>query len=139
MHHVCVCTRRGELIASCVCVYQEGGAKQVKQLFPFTKFFDNAPQPLFHGESYAQDMDIADGCFRHIRKIFTQLEVPATLTPMFTVVTLTPTCIIATLTPMFTVAILTFMYVVATLTSMFNVGILTFMFIVATFTTMGSQ
>ena len=95
--------------------------KQVKQLFPFTKFFDNAPQPLFYGESYAQDMDIADGCFRHIRKIFTQLEVPATLTPVFTVVTLTPACIVATLTPMF------------------NVVILTFMFIVAIFTTMGSQ
>ena len=82
---------RGDLIAFCVCLYegsgvdcvlrvylyQEGGVKQVKQLFPFTKFFDNAPQPLFLEESYEQDMDIADGCFRHIRKIFTQLEVTA--------------------------------------------------------------
>ena len=129
---VCVCTRRGGLIASyvCVCVYQEGGVKQLKQLFPFTKFFDNAPQPLFHGESYAQDMDIADGCFRHIRKIFTQLEVPATLTPVFTVVTLTPTCIVVTLTPVFTVVTLTPACIVATLTPMFNVAILTFMCIV---------
>nr|KAG5690022.1 hypothetical protein BaRGS_013372 [Batillaria attramentaria] len=53
---------------------KEGGVKQIKQLFPFTKFFDNAPQPLFHGESFEKDMDIAEGCFRHIRKIFTQLE-----------------------------------------------------------------
>ena len=104
--------------------------KQVKQLFPFTKFFDNAPQPLFHGESYAQDMDIADGCFRHIRKIFTQLEVPATLTPVFTVVTLTPMFTVVTLTPMFTVVTLTPACIVATLTPMFNVVILTFMCIV---------
>ncbi|PVD23785.1 hypothetical protein C0Q70_17059 [Pomacea canaliculata] len=53
---------------------KEDGVKQIKQLFPFTKFFDNAPQPLFYGESFEQDMDIAEGCFRHIRKIFTQLE-----------------------------------------------------------------
>lgn len=50
------------------------GAKVIKQSFPFTKFFDNAPQPLFTGESYDKDMDMAEGCFRHIRKIFTQLE-----------------------------------------------------------------
>lgn len=46
----------------------------VKELFPFTKFFSNAPQPLFSGESYEKDLDIAEGCFRHIKKIFTQLE-----------------------------------------------------------------
>ncbi|KAK7100268.1 RNA helicase aquarius-like [Littorina saxatilis] len=53
---------------------KEDGAKQIKQLFPFTKFFDNAPQPVFQCQSFEQDMDIAEGCFRHIRKIFTQLE-----------------------------------------------------------------
>uniref|UniRef100_T1J5U4 RNA helicase aquarius n=1 Tax=Strigamia maritima TaxID=126957 RepID=T1J5U4_STRMM len=42
--------------------------------FPFSKFFDTAPQPIFKGQSYKEDMDIAEGCFRHIRKIFTQLE-----------------------------------------------------------------
>lgn len=43
--------------------------------FPFHKYFSNAPQPVFKGRSYEEDMDIAEGCFRHIKKIFTQLEV----------------------------------------------------------------
>lgn len=42
--------------------------------FPFKKYFANAPQPVFKGQSYQEDMDIAEGCYRHIRKIFTQLE-----------------------------------------------------------------
>lgn len=42
--------------------------------FPFHAFFDNAPKPLFKGMSYQEDMDIAEGCFRYIEKIFTQLE-----------------------------------------------------------------
>jgi len=40
------------------------------------EFFKNAPQPIFKGRNYAEDMEIAEGCFRHIKKIFTQLEVP---------------------------------------------------------------
>lgn len=43
--------------------------------FPFHKYFSNAPQPVFKGRSYEEDMDIAEGCYRHIKKIFTQLEV----------------------------------------------------------------
>ncbi|KAK2717182.1 hypothetical protein QYM36_007331, partial [Artemia franciscana] len=31
--------------------------------FPFTVFFANAPQPLFKGKIYDEDMDIAEGCF----------------------------------------------------------------------------
>ncbi|XP_038597174.1 RNA helicase aquarius isoform X2 [Tachyglossus aculeatus] len=46
----------------------------VSRLFPFHKYFANAPQPVFRGSSYAEDMEIAEGCFRHLRKIFTQLE-----------------------------------------------------------------
>lgn len=49
-------------------------AQEVSELFPFTKFFENAPQPLFSGESYEKDFGIAEGCFRYIKKIFTQLE-----------------------------------------------------------------
>lgn len=49
--------------------------KTVRELFPFTKFFETAPQPLFKGKSYEEDLDIAEGCFRHIKRIFTQLEV----------------------------------------------------------------
>ncbi|XP_063040700.1 RNA helicase aquarius isoform X2 [Engraulis encrasicolus] len=53
---------------------REVGVELVASLFPFPKYFHNAPQPLFHGHSYEEDMDIAEGCFRHIKKIFTQLE-----------------------------------------------------------------
>ena len=47
----------------------------MKELFPFNKFFENAPQPLFKGQTYEEDLEIAEGCFRHIKKIFTQIEV----------------------------------------------------------------
>lgn len=44
------------------------------QLFPFTRFFDDAPQPLFPGQSYVDDLKVAHGCFTYISRIFTQLE-----------------------------------------------------------------
>ncbi len=47
----------------------------MKEFFPFLKFFENAPQPLFKERTYEEDFEIAEGCFRHIRRIFTQLEV----------------------------------------------------------------
>ncbi|XP_071117060.1 RNA helicase aquarius-like [Haliotis cracherodii] len=53
---------------------KEQNVKVINEIFPFSKFFDNAPQPLFKRRSYAEDLDIAEGCFRHIKKIFTQLE-----------------------------------------------------------------
>ncbi len=34
--------------------------------FPFKKFFENAPQPLFKGLSHAEDLEIAQGCFRYL-------------------------------------------------------------------------
>ncbi|XP_046401770.1 RNA helicase aquarius isoform X1 [Ischnura elegans] len=48
--------------------------KIISNEFPFHRFFDNAPKPLFKGQSYEEDMEIAEGCFRYIEKIFTQLE-----------------------------------------------------------------
>merc|ERR1719210_1602308 len=42
--------------------------------FPFTKYFADAPQPLFKGQSYAEDLEIAMGCWRHISDVFQQLE-----------------------------------------------------------------
>ncbi|KAJ3080056.1 hypothetical protein HK102_003346, partial [Quaeritorhiza haematococci] len=43
--------------------------------FPFTSFFDNAPQPLFPPEaSFEECLDIAEGCYRHIKNMFDQLE-----------------------------------------------------------------
>ncbi|TRZ02669.1 hypothetical protein DNTS_024402 [Danionella cerebrum] len=52
----------------------EEPAEVVASHFPFHQYFSNAPQPLFRGGSYQEDMEIAEGCYRHIRKIFTQLE-----------------------------------------------------------------
>ncbi|XP_035388468.1 RNA helicase aquarius isoform X2 [Electrophorus electricus] len=53
---------------------QEVTPQDVASHFPFHKYFSNAPQPVFKGKTYQEDMDIAEGCYRHIRKIFTQLE-----------------------------------------------------------------
>lgn len=36
----------------------------VDEEFPFHKFFDNAPQPLFKRNSYEEDLKIACSCFR---------------------------------------------------------------------------
>ena len=38
--------------------------KTIKDEFPFHRFFDNAPKPLFKSQSYEEDMEIAEGCFR---------------------------------------------------------------------------
>ncbi|KAI5707105.1 hypothetical protein M8J75_014536 [Diaphorina citri] len=48
--------------------------KTIKTEFPFHGFFENAPKPLFKEKSYETDMEIAEGCFRYIEKMFTQLE-----------------------------------------------------------------
>lgn len=53
---------------------REVKTEDVASHFPFHKYFSNAPQPVFKGQSYQENMDIAEGCYRHIRKIFTQLE-----------------------------------------------------------------
>uniref|UniRef100_A0A9J8CR56 RNA helicase aquarius n=1 Tax=Cyprinus carpio carpio TaxID=630221 RepID=A0A9J8CR56_CYPCA len=53
---------------------REVKTEDVASHFPFHKYFSNAPQPVFKGQSFQEDMDIAEGCYRHIRKIFTQLE-----------------------------------------------------------------
>ncbi|XP_063707017.1 RNA helicase aquarius [Culicoides brevitarsis] len=48
-------------------------AEDFSQLFPFTKFFSDAPQPLFKG-SYEENLEIANDCYRYICQIFTELE-----------------------------------------------------------------
>jgi len=58
---------------------QHAKVEKVQELFPFTKFFENAPQPIFKGRTFEEDFDIAEGCFQHVKKIFTQLEVAAAL------------------------------------------------------------
>uniref|UniRef100_A0A383WJ31 Uncharacterized protein n=1 Tax=Tetradesmus obliquus TaxID=3088 RepID=A0A383WJ31_TETOB len=51
-----------------------GVAASVGELFPFKEFFADAPQPLFKGSSYEEDMEVAQGCFRHLRLLFQELE-----------------------------------------------------------------
>ena len=47
---------------------------KLSELFPFAKFFEDSPQPLFKNKSFEEDFEIAQGCFRYLKKIFTQLE-----------------------------------------------------------------
>lgn len=47
---------------------------QIGDKFPFAKFFEDAPQPLFKRQSIDEDIEIARGCFRYIKKIFDQLQ-----------------------------------------------------------------
>ncbi|EDQ85935.1 uncharacterized protein MONBRDRAFT_38574 [Monosiga brevicollis MX1] len=42
--------------------------------FPFHAFFANAQQPLFAGQSYAQDVEMARGCQHYIDDIFNTLS-----------------------------------------------------------------
>ncbi|KAG0259623.1 hypothetical protein BG011_002514 [Mortierella polycephala] len=47
----------------------------IKEIFPFKAFFSNAPTPLFSDYTTAEDaQDVAEGCFRHLSKLFGQLE-----------------------------------------------------------------
>lgn len=48
--------------------------QDIADLFPFKKFFSDCPEPLFKGSSYEEDLEIARGCYRYIKKIFTQLD-----------------------------------------------------------------
>lgn len=50
--------------------------KSIGSLFPFGKFFEDAPQPLFPADDLdsARHMEIAKGCYRYIRSIFKKLE-----------------------------------------------------------------
>lgn len=53
---------------------QSVAVEKISQKFPFHDFFNNAPKPLFKQKSYEEDLEIAQGCFRYIEKIFQQLE-----------------------------------------------------------------
>ncbi|XP_057663610.1 RNA helicase aquarius [Diorhabda carinulata] len=48
--------------------------KIVSKEFPFHDFFVNAPQPLFKEQSYEEDLEVAESCFRYIDHIFKELE-----------------------------------------------------------------
>ncbi|EFR04302.1 intron-binding protein aquarius [Nannizzia gypsea CBS 118893] len=49
--------------------------EDIIQCFPFHNFFSNAPQPVFPTDASKDTLiDIAEGCERHIRKLFSELE-----------------------------------------------------------------
>ncbi|XP_072391042.1 RNA helicase aquarius isoform X1 [Diabrotica undecimpunctata] len=48
--------------------------KIISDEFPFHDFFSNAPQPLFKQQSFEEDLEVAEGCFRYIDHIFKELE-----------------------------------------------------------------
>lgn len=48
--------------------------EEISRNFPFAKFFEDAPQPLFKGVRFEEDFEIANGCWRYIRQIFQQLD-----------------------------------------------------------------
>jgi len=49
--------------------------EEIHAAFPFHLFFSNAPAPLFSGCSTAEEaLEVARGCFRHLKKLFEQLE-----------------------------------------------------------------
>jgi len=50
-------------------------AEKLEQAFPFTSFFSNAPKPIFPADMNKDDVvESVDGCYRHIQKIFSELE-----------------------------------------------------------------
>lgn len=52
----------------------EMSAEMFEAQFPFTRFFNDAPQPLFNGMTYDANMATAQSCYRYIEHIFTELE-----------------------------------------------------------------
>ena len=48
--------------------------EEMVQKFPFHSFFSDAPQPLFQTSSRSELLEFARGCYRHIEKIFSELE-----------------------------------------------------------------
>lgn len=53
---------------------EETSASDIAAAFPFHYYFSNAPQPLFPPEADRNAvLEIANGCYRHISKIFSEL------------------------------------------------------------------
>lgn len=54
---------------------ENASVEQIIAEFPFRDYFTNAPQPLFPpAADREQILEIAQGCYRHVQKIFTELE-----------------------------------------------------------------
>ncbi len=52
----------------------DAGPQDIVRAFPFHAYFADAPQPLFPADADREAvLDIANGCYRHISKIFSEL------------------------------------------------------------------
>jgi len=69
-------SRVEEFETACARIKEENkeDEKTVMSLFPFLDFFATAPQPLFKKASFGTDFEIAQGCFRHVFRLFEELE-----------------------------------------------------------------
>ncbi|KAL6954955.1 hypothetical protein U1Q18_044167 [Sarracenia purpurea var. burkii] len=56
------------------CAENQDKTTFVQDRFPFKEFFSNTPQPVFTGKSFEKDMRAAKGCFRHLKRMFQELE-----------------------------------------------------------------
>lgn len=53
---------------------EDASVSDIVEAFPFNYYFTNAPQPLFPPEAERETvLEIANGCYRHISKIFSEL------------------------------------------------------------------
>ncbi|KAL2146025.1 hypothetical protein VTI28DRAFT_5364 [Corynascus sepedonium] len=53
---------------------EDAGVEEIVRAFPFHAYFADAPQPLFPPEADRDAaLEIANGCYRHISKIFSEL------------------------------------------------------------------
>ena len=56
-------------------IAEADNAAEVVEDFPFQDFFSNTPQPLFSlGMSREQAVEVVTGCYRHIEKMFIELQ-----------------------------------------------------------------
>lgn len=54
---------------------EDVSVEQIVSEFPFREYFANAPQPLFPlAADRTHILEVAQGCYRHVEKIFTELE-----------------------------------------------------------------
>ncbi|KAL3460532.1 P-loop containing nucleoside triphosphate hydrolase protein [Aspergillus heterothallicus] len=54
---------------------ENASAEEIISAFPFSEYFSNAPQPLFNASASKDvSIDVAEGCQRHIDRIFSELE-----------------------------------------------------------------
>ncbi|KAK4233477.1 hypothetical protein C8A03DRAFT_38807 [Achaetomium macrosporum] len=54
---------------------EDVGPQEIVKAFPFHEYFADAPQPLFPPDADRETvLEIANGCYRHITKIFSELE-----------------------------------------------------------------